>query len=82
MADTRWVAPREIARQLGISPEKVVGWIRSGQLMATNVGDGAMRPRFRVSPEALERFLAARSTAPAPRAVRRQKRRTDVHEWY
>lgn len=64
-----------IARRLGISPEKVRGWISRGELAAVNVADRSDgTPRWKVSEEALAAFLATRTAKPAPKSARRAKR--------
>jgi hypothetical protein len=55
-----YLTPPEIGRRLRVTPERVIGWIKSGQLRACNVGDGAIRPRWRIAAADLETFLAAR----------------------
>ena len=58
-------SPPELARRWRVSPDKVVGWIRSGELAAFNVAARpGGRPRWRVSPEAMAAFEAARSATP------------------
>lgn len=70
----RWLTPPEIARQLGIDPSKVVAWIRRGELVAANLAEHrGGRPRFRVSPDALQQFLVGRQTTPEPKPVRRRR---------
>jgi len=51
----------------------VLRWINSGELRATNLGDGK-RPRWMVDEEDLEAFKAARRNTPAVKAQRRTKR--------
>jgi hypothetical protein len=46
-----------VARRLRVKAEKVVAWIRSGQLRALNVSNGT-RPRFRIDPADLAVFSA------------------------
>jgi hypothetical protein len=73
-APSRWLSPPQIAKQLGIDPDKVIGWIRTGQLNAVNVASHVGgRPRYRISSESLENFLRLRSTSPEPKPIRRQK---------
>lgn len=82
MPDIRWMTPPQVAKTLGVGVDKVVGWIRSGQLAGANLGDGQQRPRFRIGPEALERFLASRTMAPpVPRVAHRRKAKEPM-EWY
>lgn len=73
-------SPPQIAEALGLDPETVHGWIRSGQLTARKLGSGTVRPRYRVAQSALERFLASReTTAPSrPQRPRRKPKPTEV----
>jgi hypothetical protein len=74
--------PPQIAQEYGVDVHRVLGWIRSGQLTALNVGDGARRPRFRISPEAIAAFEAAR-VAGQPRIARcRRRRDPQVREFF
>jgi excisionase family DNA binding protein len=64
-ADPEWLTPPQFAKQLGVQPEKVLSWIRSGELRAVNVADLAgRRPRWRMSVEAIEEFLRRREAIP------------------
>jgi hypothetical protein len=54
----------------------VRGWIRRGELLALNVADSKCgRPRFVVTPEALEQFERSRAAATPDKPVPRRKRR-------
>ncbi len=82
------ITVKEYAQRLGIAGDKILAWIRAGELQALNVATrNTGRPRYRLMPEAIERFERARSTAvislPSP-ARRRKRRRTraDVPERY
>ncbi len=69
--------PSELARRYGVSPDKVLAWIRAGELRAVNVATRCTgRPRYVILPEAISAFEAARSVAPPPR-VARKRRATD-----
>lgn len=63
MSDSdRYLTPPQIAAKFGCKAETVVGWIRNGELRAIQIGRlGAMKPRFRVAPDALAAFELARS---------------------
>lgn len=79
-ADGRPLTVPEVAKHLRVSPDKVLGWIRSGALRAYNVtAQENGRPKYRVSREDLESFLLQHSaiSRPAPRGrpVGRRKRR-------
>jgi hypothetical protein len=51
--------PADVAKQLQVSPAKVIGWIRSGQLKAANIATGP-RPRYVIQRDDLDRFLSSR----------------------
>lgn len=61
----------QIAKRLGVLPRKVQVWIRSGELVASNLAASAGgRSRFKVRPDDLEAFLVARQPK-RPRGRRR-----------
>jgi excisionase family DNA binding protein len=79
----RWLSTREIAQQLAVKPERVITWIRRGQLRAVNVGDGSVKPRFRIAPADLQVFLLARTVQPPTPTPRRRRRQTEgVTEYF
>jgi excisionase family DNA binding protein len=68
------LTPPQVAVQLGVSPDTVLAWIRSGELLALNVGDPKRkRPRYRVEPEALVAFKRRRAPEPKPEAAKRTR---------
>ena len=67
--------PPRVAERYGVDVHRVLDWIRRGELHAINVGDGSMRPRYRISPSDLAIFEAARSATPAPKISRVRRRR-------
>lgn len=72
----QWFTPPRVARFLGVHVDKVRGWIATGELKATNLGNKT-RPRWRLSSDAIESFLAARSNQTPPKATRRRRRKPD-----
>lgn len=71
----RYRTPPEIAAKYCCKPETVIGWIRSGELKAINLARrGAMKPRYRVSLQALSDFELGRSVIPKEPTVRRRAR--------
>lgn len=79
MTNTKWHTPPQLAQRLRVSCEKITGWIRAGELEGVNLAStGSKRPRFRVSEDALERFLLSRSatvSAPPKRRPRKTARK-------
>jgi excisionase family DNA binding protein len=61
----------DIARILHVSRDTVRGWIGSGALSAINVG--SQKPRYRVSQEELDRFVASKTVVPVEGARRRSR---------
>jgi excisionase family DNA binding protein len=69
-----WLSPPALAAELGVEPPKIIAWIKSGELLAVNVAQNVGgRPRYRISRAEVDRFLARRSSAPAPKEPRRRK---------
>lgn len=74
--------PEEIAKQLRVSHDTVLDWIRSGQLKAANLASGP-RPRYVVTPDDLAAFLKSRQPEPPrPRTRRPRKPPTDSSDRY
>jgi excisionase family DNA binding protein len=80
----RTLSVRDLCERYGVSEHTVLGWIRSGELRAVNVGrrPGARKPRWRITQETLEQFELARTPTPPPPRARRRKRPPDVIEFY
>lgn len=69
-----WSSPPAVAKKYGIKVDKVHAWIASGELEAVNVAERPNgRPRWRISPEALQAFERRRSSRPAPASTKRRK---------
>ncbi|NLY00955.1 MAG: helix-turn-helix domain-containing protein [Rhodopirellula sp.] len=73
-ADTRpaYLTPPEVARLLRMRQATVVSWIRSGRLPAIDISEGR-RPRYRISTQALDEYLAGRAVTPPTRPARRER---------
>lgn len=54
----------DVADRLGVTEQTVRKLIRSGDLVAINIGTGAKRGVWRLHPEDVEAFLVARLTTP------------------
>jgi len=75
----RVTTPNSLAKQLGVRPQKVLGWIARGELRAINMAaTTAGRPRWKILPEDLERFFDSRAATAPPPKPRRRKRRAVV----
>jgi hypothetical protein len=72
-----------LARLWGISPEKVISWIRRGELRAVNVASRlGGRPRWLIDPKDVEDFERRRTATAAPRPRRRKAPPADFVEFY
>lgn len=59
-----WLTPPQLAKKFAVGVEKVLAWIRNGELRAVNVAQTTGgRPRWRISPAALEAFIRRRESA-------------------
>jgi len=68
------ITPPELARRWGITPEKVLTWIGSGELRAINVALTTRgRPRWLIDLADIAAFEKRRAAVPEP--VHRQRRR-------
>ena len=71
------ITPPALAREYGVEPNKVLTWIRNGELRAIDASTirGA-RPRYLINCADIAAFEAARSAGPVPK-VSRVRRRSD-----
>jgi Helix-turn-helix domain len=77
------LTPPQVARRFGISPDKVVGWIRCGELRGVNIAAKPNgRPRYVVDEADLAAFEMRRAAQPKPPALRRRKAIKDVIEFF
>ncbi|QEG41342.1 helix-turn-helix domain-containing protein [Roseimaritima ulvae] len=58
----RFFTPPQAAEVLGVTPDKVLLWIKSGELPASNLAanPNGERPRWRIAEDDLARFLFRR----------------------
>jgi transposase len=69
-----YLTPPAIAKRLGVSCEKVIGWLLAGELRGSNLAAKlGGRPRYRVSEADLSDFLERRSASVPPVMPRRRK---------
>jgi excisionase family DNA binding protein len=70
--------PRELARLLRVSPDRIRAMIAAGELGALDMArQRCGRPRYIILPQHVEEFLRRRSAAPTPKP-RRRKRTQDT----
>ena len=68
-----FLTPNAVAERLALDVDAVRGFIATGQLAAVNVGRGTRKPRWRIDPLDLDRFLETRRTAPTPKPSPRRR---------
>jgi hypothetical protein len=78
------MTPPQVAQKWGVSPEKILVWIRSGELRAINGATKAGgRPRYLIDPADLEMFETRRSVVAKALPPRRDRKKTaDVIEYF
>jgi excisionase family DNA binding protein len=77
------LTPPEVARQWRIKHDKVLTWIRSGELRAINVATKpGGRPSYRIDPVDLKAFADRRAAVALPRPPRRKGRRKTARKEY
>jgi excisionase family DNA binding protein len=64
------LTPPQVAKMLSVNPDKVLNWIRKGELQAVNVTANGGRPKYRIASADLEAFKLRRT----PRAKVKTKR--------
>lgn len=73
----------ELAKILRVSPDKIRGWIRSGNLKAINIASTlAGKPRFVILPKHLEEFEQTRTTGPPPKTIRKKRKPKGYIDFY
>lgn len=76
------ITPKAYAQQLGVSENKVLAWIRTGQLKALNVASSVRnRPRWKITAEARREFEDSRTAKPSESATATLRRRTSYERY-
>lgn len=77
-------AVKAVADRYGVAEHTVLGWIKTGELRAVNVGTapGKKKPRWRITQVALEAFEAARTAVPVLAPRRKRSRQAELIEFY
>ena len=77
------ITPPALARRYGVSAEKIIGWIRSGELRAVNVAaKPSGRPRWRISESDIEHFEVRRAAVTTKTTRRRRKPAAGIIEFF
>ncbi|MBP87005.1 MAG: DNA-binding protein [Planctomycetaceae bacterium] len=78
------LTPPQVAKMLGVNCDKVLGWIRRGELRAVNVAANPNgRPRYRIDADDLRAFENQRSLTPkSPTRTRRQRKKQNVIKYF
>ena len=77
------LTPPELARRWGVSPSKIIAWIKSGELPAINAATNRSgRPRYLIDIADLVIFENRRSAAQTPAPRRRRTKNEDVIEFF
>ncbi len=78
------LTPPKAARLYGVSPVKILSWIRNGELRAFNAATSATgRPRWLIDEADLAAFEQRRAAQPPPAAApRRRKAAAGVIEFF
>jgi hypothetical protein len=72
----------DLQRRWRVGQDKILGWIRRGELRALNVATAVCaRPRYVVTPDALAEFEGRRASGPPPKP-RRRPRQTGLVDYY
>jgi len=73
------LSPPQIARRWGVSPQKILAWIRSGELRAIDAATHrGGRPRYLVDIADLAAFEQRRAVVVPPATRRCRRRRRDA----
>jgi len=76
---------KQVSELLAIRQHGVLALIRSGELVAADVAihtGPSGKPRWRISPDDLESFLARRTRRPDPPRRRRRRASTAVTQYF
>jgi excisionase family DNA binding protein len=79
----RGYTPRELARVLRISPDRVRAMIQSGELGAISMArTQSGRPRYVILPCHLDAYVRGQQVSAPPRPAPRRRRRTTPVDYY
>lgn len=74
---------KEIAARFRVKQHTVLAWIRSGELIPLDASPNrGGKPQWRITPEALAAFEAARTVTPNPPRKKRRRKPDDMIDFY
>ncbi len=80
--DSRRLSPRQVAANYGVAHDKVLRWIKAGELKAIDVSTKVGgRPQFKIAPSDLKAFEQARAVVPPAKPTRQRKRNPSVKQF-
>lgn len=83
LAPARLFTTAEAAKLLSTSKDRILDWIRCGDLTAVNIkAPGSVRATWRIPEDALAKFLAVRATQPPTPTVKKAKRIKNARRFY
>ncbi len=82
--EPRFLTPPQVAKRFAVNVDKVLGWIRSGELRALDISlnPGVGRPRYRVDLCDLATFETGRQVIVTPKTTRRRRKNPDIVEYF
>lgn len=74
-APQKYMTTAEVAEYFSVAASRVAKWIKKGEMVAVNasVSPVSKKPQYRIRPEAVERFEAARDAGLTYRPRRRRR---------
>jgi excisionase family DNA binding protein len=79
----RGMTPREVAKYLRVSPDRVRAWIKKNVLAAVNTASTRCgRPRWVVLPHHLAEWEQGRRANPPPKPLPRRRQPADFVDYY
>ena len=81
--DETYLTPPQLARLWGVKPEKIIRWIRSGELKAFDFSadPGTGRPRYRIRQSDAESFERLRQAGPPLPTPEPSHSIYETHDW-
>ena len=78
------LTPPKLAKIWGVKPEKVIAFIKSGELDAIDISKhpGIGRPRYRISVKAVMEFENRRSVKPPPKRMKKPIQSAEVEKFF